>query len=146
MRELVIVALEMVGRSPQGAVPSAFRILLVDDDVDVRSVVARVLKRLGHTVVPCATAEEAEACEETFDVAVIDLNLGSQAGNGLNLLQRLEAKHPRVCYVLTSGSRPSLPAREAGGPLFLPKPFSRGDLVELFDAIRDELTDLGGDL
>lgn len=120
-------------------VSEALAILVVDDDDAVRGVVVRVLRRLGHAVEACASAREAEASTYGYNMAMVDLNLGAGQENGYDLLERLRERKPEASYVLTSGSKPTLPGPDRGGPLFLQKPFSRGDLVELLARVSEEL-------
>jgi CheY-like chemotaxis protein len=117
----------------------SLRILLVDDDDAVRGVISRVLVRLGHEVACCSSAAEATELPHVFDVALVDLNLGSGEGGGHELVETLRARCPKACFVLTSGARPDLVPPEEGGPLFLEKPFSRGELVELLERARRRL-------
>ena len=112
--------------------------VLLDDAV--RGVIDRVLRRLGHRVLSCASAEDARRISaQGFQVALVDLNLGQEPEEGRALIDQLQALEPRACMVLTSGSRPALPDPEDGGPLFLKKPFSRGDLVALLDTAQEKL-------
>lgn len=117
------------------------RILLVDDDDAVRGVIERVLVRLGHAVRSCASSEEARAASaEPFEVAVVDLNLGHGGDDGWALLEQLRRGQPEACFVLTSGARPPLRQAESSETLFLKKPFSRGDLVDLLETARARLS------
>lgn len=134
-----MVAFGALGAVVVDPVSKTLSILVVDDDDAVRGVVVRVLRRLGHGVESCASAEEAETSGYAYDMAMVDLNLGAGGGNGYLLLERLRERRPGSSYVLTSGSQPDLPGPERGGPLFLQKPFSRGDLVELIATVIEEL-------
>ncbi|MBX2810951.1 MAG: response regulator [Myxococcales bacterium] len=116
------------------------RILVVDDDDAVRGVIKRVLERLGHQVEACASASEAEArCNCSTDVAMIDLHLGDNGEDGWAVLERCKLRYPKTCFILTSGARPDLPHPAHGGPLFLRKPFSRAELVNLLETVRAKL-------
>ncbi len=117
---------------------SPLEVLLVEDDDAVRGVVLRVLTRLGHRVRCCATVDEALDADTVFQLALVDLNLG-RGGDGLGLLETLRCQRPKACLALTSGERPNLPDPNDGGPLFLKKPFSKEDLVQLLDQAREKL-------
>ncbi len=54
------------------------KILIVEDDAQVRSAIERVLRRDGHEVAQAFTAEAAMRllAEEEFDVVLLDIILG----------------------------------------------------------------------
>ena len=65
------------------------RILVVDDDAAIRTVVGQALKRDGHRVIVVATIAEAEMqlAATAPDVLVTDVVLPD--GNGLDLVERV---------------------------------------------------------
>ena len=71
------------------------RVLYVEDDPVLRDMFSTKLRRLSmiHTVVPCANAREALGVTRggTFDIAVLDLNLGETQINGVDLGLALRA-------------------------------------------------------
>lgn len=82
-------------------------LLIVDDDLDVQSSLSDLLRRRGYLVHVAGTAMDGltTADEALIDVALIDVNLPDM--NGLLLLERLKAAHPRISCILITGS-PSL--------------------------------------
>lgn len=68
------------------------RILVVDDHLETRELVARHLERASHGVKAVGTCEEAESAltGARFDVVVLDVMLPD--GSGLDLCARLRAK------------------------------------------------------
>jgi DNA-binding response OmpR family regulator len=106
------------------------KLLIVDDDVHIRRIAALYLR--GHEVAEAATAEEAlqRVAAEAFDAVVVDVIL-PQFG-GLRLCRKLKesAAAPRVIVISgDEGLRDR--AREAGADAFLPKPFTKEELVAL---------------
>jgi DNA-binding NtrC family response regulator len=79
------------------------RILVVDDDVHVRELCARVLSNEGYTVFSAANAAEARACldREPLDLLVVDIHLPQESG--LSLLKHAQDVHPGVPAVLITG-------------------------------------------
>jgi DNA-binding NtrC family response regulator len=79
------------------------RILLVDDEKDIRDMFAQALTRIGHTVEVAASANEAIelTARKTFDVAVIDFVLPGK--RGLDLLQELRKSRPFLRSIIISG-------------------------------------------
>lgn len=68
-------------------------ILVVDDHVDSREAVARLLRINGYTVHLARTAEEAKAlaAERRCDLVIGDIGLPDQ--NGLDLMRELRESH-----------------------------------------------------
>jgi len=104
------------------------KLLVVDDDVHIRRIVALYLR--GHDVAEAATGEEALArlAGERFDAVIVDLIL-PQFG-GLRLCRKIKesAAAPRV-IVISGDEQLRDDAREAGADAFLAKPFTKDDLA-----------------
>lgn len=104
----------------------ALRILLVEDDANIRAALAETLEDLGHTV--CATAvTEREAIEAAGrcrpDLMIVDIALATGSGVAA-IAQILQDGH--VPHFFMSGVRPE--HLVAGMPV-LKKPFRTSDLV-----------------
>jgi two-component system, NtrC family, nitrogen regulation response regulator GlnG len=114
------------------------RILLVDDEVQIREVLAAVLAEHGHDVLVAASAEEGleRAKHAAPEIALIDLMLPGM--NGVDLLKRLKADQPQMaCIVMTAfGSiRSAVDAMRAGGDEYLTKPFDNDELLLAIDRV-----------
>lgn len=118
--------------SPPAAPPV---ILVVEDDVLVRIGAAEDLRDEGYEVIEAANADEALALLEAgvdVDVVLSDVNMPGRL-DGPALLEIVRDRYPRIVRLLTSGlARPGayVPQTAAG---FLPKPYTRADLVGLVD-------------
>lgn len=106
------------------------RVLVVDDEADVRSVVARALRSDGHIV---STAEDLatarERASEGAELLVLDLRLPD--GFGLALCRELRAAGSTVpILLLTALSQVALRVEglDAGADDFLAKPFAIAEL------------------
>ncbi len=106
------------------------RVLVIDDEAEVRSVVARALRADGHAV---ATAEDLESARERVaegtDLIVLDLRLPD--GFGLELCRELRADGSTVpILLLTALSQVALRVEglDAGADDFLGKPFAVAEL------------------
>ncbi len=115
------------------------RILLVEDDAVLRSVMQRSLSQAGHRVDEAATLEDARHWwrVQPFDAVLLDLNLplSSQArsglGNGLSLLRDMRARGDRTpVLVLTARDRTEerIAGLDAGADDYLGKPFELGEV------------------
>jgi len=76
------------------------RILLIDDEPNIRLLYATMLSERGHEVREASSGCEAlEYLErESVDLVVLDIKLGRE--NGLELLQEIVHRHPRVPVIL----------------------------------------------
>lgn len=96
-------------------------VLVVEDEVLIRVLIADELRAEGFSVVEAATADEAMSY---FQAGVqVDLVLSDIATpgalSGVDLVQRLRAEAPNLPTVLTSGASPGVHEADA----FLPKPY-----------------------
>lgn len=113
-------------RSDQGAPRTGKeRVLVVDDEASIRSVLRRFLEQLGYEVEEAATCIEAERALRTalFDAAVLDYRLPD--GTALDLLPGFRQREPRVPVLVLTGHA-SIPlavrAIQEGADHFLTKP------------------------
>lgn len=107
------------------------RVLVVDDEADVRSVVARALRADGHAVVTASDLETArvQLAEASTDLVVLDLRLPD--GFGLDLCRALRAEGSVIpILLLTALSQVALRVEglDAGADDFLGKPFAVAEL------------------
>ncbi|GAC1346745.1 MAG: sigma-54-dependent response regulator transcription factor AlgB [Myxococcales bacterium] len=107
--------------------PSPMRVLVVDDERNIRKTLSIVLAGLGCAVTEAGTGESAlEALDRSaFDLAFVDLRLGS--ADGLDLLPRLLAARPGLEVVIVTAYAAVDTAVEAirrGAKDYLPKPFT----------------------
>src|SRR5262249_58334472 len=104
------------------------RILVVEDDFLVATLLAEILESVGWQVVGpvahLATALNA-AASEGFDAAVLDVNLGGQTV--YPVAEVLDARRVPFVFVTACG-REALPSLFYGRP-HLGKPFAPGELI-----------------
>jgi CheY-like chemotaxis protein len=87
--------------SPGAAV---LKILLVDDDQDIRFLVARMLKSKGHLVETCVGGREALdhlAEHELPDLVIMDQNMPGM--DGIRTLAKLRESYPDLPVLISSG-------------------------------------------
>lgn len=107
-------------------------ILVIDDDEAIRDAAVQIIEDCGHYAEGAEDSKLAlEALRLTpFDVVLLDLNLRGE--NGLDLLEVIRVKHPKVTVVMITGMG-SIPdavrATQLGALDFLEKPFSREQLM-----------------
>jgi DNA-binding response OmpR family regulator len=103
------------------------RILHVDDDPEIRLLMAGLLQELGHVVVTAGTIAEALqlAQEMRFDLFILDVRLPD--GSGVELCQQLRKMQPDVCiayYTAYTDDSSQHEALSICGDAYLKKPIS----------------------
>ena len=116
------------------------RVLLVEDELEVRQFAVRALKRQGYQVLEAADGVEAlevmAANEGMIDIVVSDVVMPEMDGPAL--FKELRNRNPSIKVIFVSGY-PNEAFRESMGSddfAFLPKPFS---LPQLAAKVKEEL-------
>lgn len=116
--------------------PLSARVLVVDDDVGVREMIATALRMRGAVVVAVASAPEALTQSQPFDLCILDVQLGDLRGD--ELLAKLRGSGIARRAMFVSGADTPAPCVPGGEPdAVLRKPF---DLDDLFALLPEELT------
>jgi len=133
-------------RRPSGA---GARVLIVDDDPDIRDVVAAMLEAVGLVVTAAGSAEEAldRVHEEGFDLLVLDWNLPKMTGLDLCRILRKEPDHaslPVLFLTANASSQDMVEAFACGGDDYVVKPFRAPELgARIFSLLRRARASLG---
>ena len=120
---------------PDRAHQKSARILVVDDERMVRSVLSKLLTLKGHTVQVASSGAEALSLveTETFDLVFTDHGMPEMSGR--QLARSLKRRFPQLPIVLLTGDTEAGSADEDVN-VVLPKPFK---IDELNDRIQDLL-------
>lgn len=110
----------------------AARLIVVDDDPDIRDLIVRQLQQEHYEVVPAGSlAELHEALSlHPADLIVLDLNLPD--GDGLNLCRELRAQGNDVRIIMVSARGSAIDrvlGLELGADDYLTKPFEPRELL-----------------
>jgi DNA-binding NtrC family response regulator len=113
------------------ASPSAIRLLIVDDDEQLRQTLERRFKRQGLAVTGAGGGEETllKAAQNRWDVALIDLNMPGM--NGIELMEKLKELQPELEVLLLTAQasiETAIQAMKKGAYDYLTKPFHLPDL------------------
>jgi DNA-binding response OmpR family regulator len=113
------------------------RLLLVEDDPDIRRTLARGLGEQGATVVPVATAVEAikAVTGERPDAVVLDLGLPDLDGADVLALIRASSDLPVVVATARDDEREIVRLLDAGADDYLIKPFSAAQVMARVRAV-----------
>jgi len=114
------------------------RCLLVDDDAEIRTLVAAYLHRFAFSVLAVgdAAAMRVALLREPFDVVLLDLMLPD--ANGLDLCRWLRSAHPALpALMLTAQGDPisRVLGLELGADDYIAKPFEPRELVARINAV-----------
>jgi two-component system, NtrC family, nitrogen regulation response regulator NtrX len=109
-------------------------ILIVDDEADIRELVAGILEDEGHRTRTAGTSDDALAAIEARRPHLVFLDIWLQGSrlDGLQVLDLMKAQHPDLPVVMISGHgniETAVSAIKAGAYDFIEKPFKADRLV-----------------
>lgn len=121
------------GLLQQGRGGNAVRVLVVDDDPNIRAICAEVLGNAGYSVLEAATVREAREQVRAQSPEMLLLDVSLPDGDGFELLEALKAEraanHMSVIFISARSETASkVRALKLGGDDYLVKPF---DALEL---------------
>jgi PAS domain S-box-containing protein len=115
-------------------VPAGLRVLLVEDDAEVRTVMSKFLEALGCVVHAVSSAEQALVSLDGglgVDLLLTDIALGTGM-RGTALAREVQQRHPAMHVLLMSGFSAELIEADRDSPSsweLLPKPCTRDELA-----------------
>lgn len=129
------------GRSGKFMATVTARILLIEDDDQLRGLLIKVLSRSGYAVrEACNGREGSEILErEKFDAIVTDIVMPEQ--EGLETISQLRAQGLKIKVIAMTGGGRFSPdnylalARQLGADATLAKPFSGKQLIEMLESV-----------
>lgn len=116
------------------------RILVIDDEPDVRRLLEKMLKAAGHDVLVAADGREGSLAVRNApaDLVITDIFMPNQ--DGFETIMQLRAQYPGLSIIAMSGKAPDIPfltiAEKLGAIAVLEKPFSS---EQLFKAVANAL-------
>jgi len=113
------------------------RVVLVEDDADLRASLARVLRGWGATVVEAGTAAEAKAllAETSPDLVLIDVRLpDSSALEVLDSMAGRQAAPPVIAMSGVASADEAFDLGQRGVSAYLAKPFALASLAEAVES------------
>lgn len=115
--------------------PKLATVLVVDDDASILRLIEMILKRRGFTVLKAENGDDAFrlAVHQQPDAILLDVNLPGM--NGFEVVKKLRAKEETakipVAFLTASKELDTFrAAKDAGGILFIPKPFKPESLIQ----------------
>jgi len=110
------------------------KILVADDELNLRRVLVALLRRDGHDVVQAANG--AEAIERLADVDVVITDLRMPGADGMDVLRSASKHHPHVPVIMITayGSvGQAVEAIKAGAFDYIEKPFEQDSIKAIVD-------------
>ena len=119
--------------------PALDRVLVVDDNDDIRALISAILSRAGYSPeavdggIPALAAAQRHAPE----LYVLDIDMPDMSG--LDLCQHLKGDHrtnaPVLIVTANATAEAIAASHAAGADGYLPKPFTRRDLLDRVNAL-----------
>jgi DNA-binding response OmpR family regulator len=124
---------------------SELKILVVEDEADLRAMLSRSFEREGHEVVAVPDGDQAieHADSDGFDIVLLDVALGP-GPSGYDVARELRARRnvvPIIMLTALDSEADAVQGLEAGADDYVTKPFG---LAELRSRIRAVLRRAGG--
>jgi len=121
---------------------SPLRVLVVDDEKNIRVTLAAYLEGMGCRVMAVATAGAAVSALESqpFDLAFVDLRLKEMSG--LEVLPKLLSISPGLAVVMITAYatiETAVDAIKRGAREYLPKPFTPAQIKHLVEGLAERL-------
>jgi DNA-binding NtrC family response regulator len=122
-----------------GKEPQRPRILVIDDDENIRKVVSSILKDKGYVIDVAETGGEAIAKTERghYDLLLIDIRLPDMEGT--ELLTKIRDTTPKIRKIIVTGYptlQNAIAAVNKGADAYIMKPF---DVEKMLQTIREQL-------
>ncbi|MFZ0687010.1 MAG: sigma-54 dependent transcriptional regulator [Terriglobales bacterium] len=133
-----LAAVSEVGPIPRRSAPeraqpeSAGRILIIDDEAEIRESLETLLQLEGYTVAVAGSGREgmARIGERAFDVVMLDLALPDK--NGMEVLAEIRVLHPRQAVIMITAYgtvENAVRAMQSGATNFIQKPWDNEKLM-----------------
>ena len=119
------------------------KILIADDEIEIRKVLRLLLENAGHTIVEAADGEEAATAvrlDSEIDLCIMDITMPRV--DGIEATRRIRNFSPLPILFLTARSMESdkEAAYSGGGDDYIVKPFSSRELLMKVDALTRRYT------
>lgn len=118
------------------------RILVADDDPDIRMSLSERLRWLGHDVVTAADGQEALAAVEAHALDLAFLDVSMPRLNGIEALKLIRKRWPNLPVVVVTAYgtiRLAVEAMKEGAVDFMTKPFEQGQIDQTLTTITDRM-------
>jgi len=117
------------------------RILIVDDESDLRNLLNHVLTQAGYEVMEAPDGEAALNIlrKEKFDIAFLDIQMPNV--NGIQVLKHIQKNSPSTKAIMLTGYanlKNAMEAKEFGATDFIGKPYKIEDILSTVQRLTNE--------
>ncbi|NOZ58108.1 MAG: response regulator [Euryarchaeota archaeon] len=116
------------------------RIMLVDDEPEIRYITRRMLERAGHSVVEAGDGEEClrKLKEEEVDIILLDVMMPGI--KGWEVCRRIKADErtrriPVVMFTVRTSESDVEESKKSGADAHINKPFDMKELLEVIERV-----------
>ena len=112
-------------------IQNKYKILLVEDDPNIRNLVSTMLGSAGYQTIPADCCSQAKILFTSYFPDLIILDLGLPDADGMELLRfvRNDALNPVIVLSARTDEGDKVAALDAGANDYITKPFSAGELL-----------------
>jgi putative two-component system response regulator len=125
---------------------SSSRILIVDDERDLRIIFKRFLEVDGYICQTAGTGEEALDVLANVDFSVVVTDINMPGMSGIDLLREIRRRYPEVAVLVISAvddRKVAVKALELGAFAYMIKPVSRNELaINVINGLRHRFLEL----
>ena len=115
----------------------SIKILILEDELSIRSFIKIKLKNLGYEVSDVGTGTEAlDKIDDSFSVALLDIMLPDI--DGIQVCKNIRALHPNIGIIMLTAKgqeQDKILGLKSGADDYIVKPFSLSELVARIEAI-----------
>jgi DNA-binding response OmpR family regulator len=113
------------------------KILVVDDEADVRTIISDALKREGYSVVECGDGRSALALLNCGGIDLVVLDLGLPSISGLDILREVRRTRELPVIILSGHGEESdrILGLKLGADDYVAKPFSSRELMARVESV-----------
>ncbi len=122
--------------------PENVKVLVVDDERDIRDGSARILKRIGFQVKTASRGDEALEMLAKEPTAILLLDLKMPGMDGMEVFERVRKMDPSILVIIITGFatvETAIEAMKNGAYDFIPKPFEPDQLRIVMNRAWDKI-------
>lgn len=114
-----------------------YRVLIIDDDKDLSSIITDMLETYGYSVTSVFSADEAYEImsENTYHIILLDINLPDEDGFSICKEIREKSTTPIIFASARTSETDRIIGFDIGGDDYLPKPYSMKELLSRINAL-----------
>lgn len=114
-----------------------YKILLVEDEANIRSLVSTMLETNGYQVIPAKSCSEAKLMYDSYLPDLVILDLGLPDADGMQIIRhiRKDALTPVIVLSARTGEQDKVYALDLGANDYITKPFGSAELLARVRAV-----------